>query len=333
MPKNKEAYIRYRVIDRLLQTPYPQYKSMDRIIQQLEDELGKEFHKSTVQKDIKAMREDEALGFLAPIKYYKAENGYYYSEPGYNISGIQLNTEEVNSINLAVQTLNQYSDVGAFSQFSEAIDKILKGVNISQQSNDESFIHFDKAPKYEGRKWLNPIIEAIKYEKTVEFVYNRYGKKEPKTHIIHPILLKEYRNRWYLVGRTNNEEGIVLIFGLGRMANLKINNIDNMGPGDFDVDEFFKYSFGITQFGHAPINVVLKFTAQQGNYIKSQPLHSSQKIISDTEEELIVGIKVKPTYELISQILSYGEAVEVLKPKTFRADIVSKLLKCVNQYS
>ncbi len=119
---SKEAYIRYNIIDSSITNKYLPYPSMSELIDKCENILGKTFSKSTIQKDIKAMKEDEALGFFAPIKYSKESNGYYYTDSKYTIKAIQLNTEELTAIEAVSDILNVFSG-------SRIIDKSLEPTN------------------------------------------------------------------------------------------------------------------------------------------------------------------------------------------------------------
>jgi predicted DNA-binding transcriptional regulator YafY len=150
--------------------------------------------------------------------------------------------------------------------------------------------------------------------------YSVYGK-EPKDHLISPYLIKEYRNRFYLVARkhddTNNDE-LIYCYGMDRINNIKKSNDLYKRTKEFTAKNYFKHSFGITRkIFEEPIDLELKFTALNAPYVLSKPLHSSQKIIDQTKDSLIVSIKVYESHELNMAILSYGAGVEVLAPPNY----------------
>jgi len=62
--------------------------------------------------------------------------------------------------------------------------------------------------------------------------------------------------------------------------------------------------------------VKLSFTPQQGKYIKSLPLHATQKIIIDSDDEFVITLRIFITYDFIQEILQYGDEVKVLKPNS-----------------
>ena len=143
-------------------------------------------------------------------------------------------------------------------------------------------------------------------------------------HVFSAYLLKEYRNRWYTVGHSNRAEKIITL-ALDRITN--IEECDNKFVSDdtFDPANYFKYSFGITVLGK-PEKVRLQFVKSEAPYISTQPLHHSQKPISENRKGIVIELEVYITQELIQTILGYSEHVKVLKPKKLK-DQITKILK------
>ncbi len=333
MPKNKEALIRYRIIDSCLRNKYHPYPSMERLREVMEEKLGKEFSVSTIQKDIKAMREDNALGYLAPIRYSKAHDGYYYEDPNYTIASIPLNEHDIKSIWFAAAVLEQFRDITIFRQYSNAVDKIMEAVNLSRvlEEGSEPVIRFEQVPYQKGREWIGPLLEAIQQRKTVQFQYKRFDRDIPKLHTVHPYLLKEYRNRWYLVGMHDRRE-VILTYGLDRISLLEEAEIPWRSHAGFEPEEYFRYAIGITTYDGDPVDIVLSFTPIQGEYLKTQPLHHTQEILEDNQEVFKVTIRVYPTVELRMLILGYGPSVKVESPDWFAREIRKTLEKTLTRY-
>ena len=105
-------------------------------------------------------------------------------------------------------------------------------------------------------------------------------------------------------------------------------------PADEKPQNYFHNSFGIIskQDGQELENIVLSFSESQGKYVKSLPLHSSQKILKDDKDGLIISLKVYPTYDFLKEILSHGDTVKVLEPKSFVDIVKSRLMKSLSQY-
>ena len=112
-----------------------------------------------------------------------------------------------------------------------------------------------------------------------------------------------------------------------------IYNIYIQYPKDFNVNNHFKNSFGIiSPNGLLPEEIILSFEPFQGKYIKSLPLHESQEILTDNEEELRIKLKLVITHDFFMEILSYGENVKVLKPEHLINDLKEAFRNALNQY-
>lgn len=194
----------------------------------------------------------------------------------------------------------------------EAIN-ILSALNLTDHTSP--YIHFEKRqPK--GTEYLHEVLYAIKSRYRVSFTYQKYWIDEISDREGDPLALKEYRNRWYLLLRETGMQE-VKVFPLDRVSEFQILNRSFTYPSDFDVHAYFKHSFGIMKpNAKEPEEVVLSFFGFQGKYIKSLPLHPSQKILEDKENEIRVQLKVFITQDFIMELLSFGDQLKVVKPKS-----------------
>jgi len=295
MPRNKEALIRYRVINRCL----IDYKilSKDKLIKACEDAL--DIHplgERTIDGDIHAMRYDNGLGYYAPIKYDRNRGGYYYEDPDYSIDNIPLNNEELEALVFTSSLLNQFKNIDLFRQFSGAVQTIIDAVNIRRLTEETSmynFIDFEKVPFVKGSVFLQPLIEAIKSRKTINLTYHPFYEKEAYKTIIHPYLLKEYRNRWYVIG-LNDEYKKRRTYGLDRILKIEKSDVPYV-ERDFKPDEYFKNSVGIISPTGTPPIIKIAVKKEQAQYLITQPIHESQEIVEENEEEIIFQFMVHPT--------------------------------------
>jgi predicted DNA-binding transcriptional regulator YafY len=335
MPVNKEAYIRYRILDSCLRNKARPFPSMDELIQACTDVLGKAFSNSTIQKDLYDMRYDEGLGFLAPISFNRAKSGYQYTDPNYTISSIPLNDGDISAITFAASVLSQFSGLGPLKQYSEAIQKILDAVQIQHVMGDRDereWVQVETATLVKGTEWLGPIMESIRDKKPVQIMYSAFDHDKLNEYIIHPYLLKEYRNRWYLIG-SDHQRNVIRTFGLDRITDVNQSDIVYKLNTSFDPEVYFKHAIGITVSDMKPRLVELSFTPMQGKYLKTQPLHSSQKILKDDSSEFRISIDVLISYELITLIKSYGADVKVLSPKDLSDQIAVSHKQAFQLYS
>ena len=116
----------------------------------------------------------------------------------------------------------------------------------------------------------------------------------------------------------NSSDGIVKTFGLDRLSSLDITNVKFKRPDNFDIHEYYKYSFGIITPEDDPLDIILSFTPFQGKYIKTMPLHESQEILVDDEKELRIKLKLSVTIDFIMELLSYGKNMKVISPDSLK---------------
>ncbi len=339
MPANKYALLRYRIIDRKISSKYMPFPSKEELRQACEDELygsdGDRISMSTVEKDLYAMRNESNLGYYAPIAYHKANKGYFYEDPEYTIEQMPLNDDDLDAIKLAANTLYQFRNLDMFKSSEAAIEKILDRFNLNPSDDSkeiESHVQFEIAPSYKGGKQLPTVLKAIQNHKVIAFDYEKYTGGKRRAYQLHPYLLKEYRNRWYVIG-FNPDKEVVVIFGLDRVVDdIQITDFDFRVRDDFDAKRYFEHSIGITAMDNAPEKIQLKFSPLTGKYIESQPLHPSQIITRSDEVALEIELELCITKELVMQILSYGYDVEVRGPEKLKTQIKNQLKGALKQY-
>jgi predicted DNA-binding transcriptional regulator YafY len=322
MPSNKLATLRYRVIDRqLVEKKFPTLKQLATVCK---DELDlKSVHTRTISKDLEDMRLDRHLGFNAPIIYDHTEKGYAYEDPGYSINNFPLNKDELKSMAFVGNLLDQFRDIELFKTYSGAVAKVVNAIRVGRLKIDHpkyNFIGFEKAPEVGGSKFLSPFIEAIIQKQVVEILYQRFERENPVRHIIHPYYLKEYRNRWYMIGWHDRYEDI-RTFALDRMITVEAKKDKRYIEGYFDPDEYFKNSVGVIARMGDPVIVRLRFTKAQGDYILTQRIHESQVVEKKTKDYTTILLTVSITYELTSAIVAWGDQVKVLAPKGLKDEI------------
>ncbi|MBN4065998.1 WYL domain-containing protein [Candidatus Amoebophilus asiaticus] len=186
----------------------------------------------------------------------------------------------------------------------------------------------------EGGDYLSDIISAIKNRLKVRISHQRFDHDTPIERIVHPYMLKEFRNRWYLIGMSDfhEDEERIVTYGLDRITALEVMDEDFKPAGKFSAKEHFRNCYGITSGTGKPMDVRLQFSAQQGMYVKTQPLHHSQREVKDTKNMYVIDLKVVPAYEFYMQILSYGPEVKVLKPKRLKEEIKKALKETLQLY-
>lgn len=335
MPAIKNALLRYRIIDRSIRNEYNPYPTKEQLRQACEEEIygtseGLHICHSTIEKDIFAMRMEHD----APITYSKREKGYYYTNDEFTMDDVPLTEKDISAIKAASTILHQFKSTSLFSQYQFAIDKILDRAVTSQQkfSNTENNIQFETLPTISGNEYLESVLEAIKKRNVLQFEYYNYIKDVKTIRRVHPYLLKEYRNRWYLIGKSELKNKVIT-FGLDRISNLQ--TLENLFTVDssFNPDYFFQHSIGITVFDEKPQEIIIKTNNILSKYLTSQPLHHSQQLSEvHNNGDHLFSYFLLVTYELKMTILGYGSDCEVIAPLSLREQIAEEIKKVASKY-
>ena len=199
-------------------------------------------------------------------------------------------------------------------------------VNAYKQTENNSKIMFFEKRQASGLQNLEGIIYAIKNSKLISFTYTKHWENVPRKKLIEPYALKEFRNRWYLLANEQDGKDFFLkTFGLDRISAMEIHN-KSFKKEKVNVEEMFVHSFGIiSTLNQKPENIVLSFDAEQGKYVKSLPIHHSQKILEDNSKELKIEIKLAPTYDFYQELLTHAKHLRVLKPDFIRENYLKFL--------
>ena len=180
-------------------------------------------------------------------------------------------------------------------------------------------IVFEEMPS--GRKYLTPIIEAMRDNASIKITYQSYWQDKPHTFEIEPYCVKAFKQRWYMIANNSYYKNI-RIYALDRILGLHTTNNKFAYPKDFNPPVFFIDSFGVLiDDKHKTENISIKAHVNKRKYLKALPLHHSQKEIEIKDEYSIFQYYLRPTYDFIQEILSHGDEIEVMTPISLRSEI------------
>jgi predicted DNA-binding transcriptional regulator YafY len=151
--------------------------------------------------------------------------------------------------------------------------------------------------------------------------------------VFYPYLLKEYRNRWFILG-ANRKSKAIMILALDRIEQFQEISTEKYQKADFDVSNYFNDVIGVTKMpNQKPQLIVMKIIREHAPYIVTKPMHPSQKILREDFDGTIFSIEVIWNFELEREILGFGEQVKVLSPKRLSGKIQSRMKHTLSKYS
>ena len=201
---------------------------------------------------------------------------------------------------------------------------------ITAGHNMKERILFEEIPC--GTEYLQTLIEAMQKSKELQIDYQQfYGHRE--TFNIQPYAMKVYHQRWYVVGYIKELRGIRNI-ALDRTLEMNISDTSFTLPLNFNAEKYYAYTVGIyVNEELKPTKVKIRAYGRQIEYLRSLPLHRSQKERASKYGEFCdFEYKLCQTPELSTHILAMGENVEVLEPVELREEIKRRLEECLTKY-
>ena len=304
---SKRGYIsRYLLILKKLKAkPFSSYAELQSYMENQfdylqinDDSLSIGFSKRTFQRDIREIRNI----FGVDIEYSKTSKGYFISQ------------SEMENMN--------------FQRMIEAFD-MFNSLNLAEDLTP--FIHLEKR-RPQGTENLYGILHAIKNKFQIKFSYQKFWEDEISQRTVEPYALKEFKNRWYILAK-DSKDGNIKSFALDRLTNLEITNRTFESPKTYNIEESYRYCFGIiSPTDEEPQEIILSFDPFQGKYIKTLPLHDTQQVLVDNEDELQIKLKLCVTHDLIMELLSFGDNMKVVQPLSLINEIKDAHHKAYKQY-
>ena len=244
------------------------------------------------------------IELLFDIQIKCNSNNEYYIEEAADLRGANMRTRMLNLI---------------------SINSLLKDC---KELNRQ--ILFEPVPA--GEQFLAPIIEALRDKHAIQMTYQGFDKTHPSTFVVEPYCLKMFKQRWYLLAYSPDMDR-KLVYALDRMHEVEITKQKYELPNDFDAEFYFRNTYGVSFAEEQPEEVKISISAGQANYLRTLPLHPSQKEEERNEEYSVFSYYVVPTFEFCQELYQYGSDVEVLAPEKLRQEFARDAAKTNKMYN
>lgn len=367
MPSNKNAVIRYMYLDQMLSDRYNKYTCEDLLIKVNErlafagyptiggDQSDYNHYlksgKRVIQLDIQALQETP---FNMEIDCSERHNGspvYRYADPTQSLFSKQLSDEEKRLLQEVLNTLGQFAGLDNFEWLHDLQQKLNDSKSFGRTEFDNhnmitrKIISFSSNNYLEGKNHLGTLFSLISNKKVVDVDYEPFGGQSRAIRL-YPYLLKQYNDRWYLIGTPTEtkdypyRKDFYINLPLDRMNAIKAVDGIHYIDCDDDLDERFEDIIGVTYNEAEPLTkIILAVKDSFTGYVDTKPIHGSQIKYSQKEQDdfhkkhkylkgySFYSIKVKPNKELYNHILMYGENILLVSPKELRVNLITVMEK------
>ncbi|MBT8245379.1 MAG: WYL domain-containing protein [Winogradskyella sp.] len=320
MANSTHAHLRYNILDHCFRNKSYGFEELLNVVNEGIEELypGENISERTLREDIKVFR-DKKDGFGAPLK--EGMRIYKYSDTNFSIAQRPLQKYEHYLIEAAQQLLSRFENHPKYNKLAEAL---IKFQDEEEQENDASRILFyDHNEEYKGINHLKPLYLAIKKKQVLQVIYRGFKDKESSVFEFHPHILKQYNRRWFVFGFNKTRAIKAWSIPLDeRLISFKTLEDVNYLDADKDWEAFFRSMVGVVRHKDAHLErVVLRFYNGREQYFKTKPFHPDYEEFFADDKQDQIWFETILNQELIQQILSYGQDVEVLEPALLREQI------------
>ena len=340
MPTNKNALTRYKYLDDLLSDRHHYYDIHDltnKCNQRLIENGFPEVTQRCIEKDINYL---EYAPFSVDIERFRV-NGkrcLRYTDPSFSIFQKELTEEECNLLYEVLNTIGQFDGLDNF----DWMNSMKVGLGLKERPK---VISFSNNPYLKNSNMLGMLFDYISNQVVVELKHQKFSDTQPKIIVLHPYLLKQYNNRWYLIGATDTE-GKILTLAIDRLVEVKALTEHTYNKCTQNLEERFEDIIGVTLYEGIPVShIVFWMSNTSKDYIITKPIHASQKLVKgdmenclhekypQLQEGAFFSIDCIGNYELIRELSSFGKDLIVLSPSDIQGLVYERISSMYEIYS
>lgn len=341
MPTNKNALIRYKYLDRLLSDRHHYYDMRDlaaKVNSMLEDDGFKPVTRRCIEKDVENLT---FAPFRADIETFRKDGKtiYRYRKPSFSIFREELSREEVNLLREMLNTIGQFEGLDHF----EWLDKLKADLDVKRH---RQIISFSNNPYLKNSNLLGTLFDNISNKVVIRLSYHTFADEAIRSIDFHPYLLKQYNERWFLLGAADTDKKI-LTFALDRIDNVVPLPERKYEKCPEDLADHFEDIIGVTFYEDRPVEHILCWVSDAARgYVDSKPIHGSYTPLRGDKEQqmrsnyprleggMFFTLDCINNYELIRELTSYGKDLVVLSSTGSVADDIRKRIReMLEQYN
>ncbi|SKC72236.1 helix-turn-helix transcriptional regulator [Ohtaekwangia koreensis] len=328
MPVTKSQDLRIEILDELLDARKWTFQELlDRVNQRLGDSQPF-ISKRTLLRDLNYLIDKKDAPIHRPEK---SDNFYYYTRK-FSLKNIPIDEDDLASLKNAIQILKAVDNF-TLSQDVEYITRKLENRINVETYDQQIYIQFERHTTSQGGEYIYELLEAIKSKNVLRLSYQPYTHPQPSEKNVHPYLLKEFRNRWFLIGREENASRIT-IYALDRIKRIRPSSVSYVENTLFNPSDYFNNLIGVSIPENAiPEKVEIKVYKHAKPYVLSKPIHLNQEVVRYFKDgSMLIHLNLILNYELKSVLLSYGDGLEIRRPILLREELKKTIMGMAEFY-
>lgn len=354
---------RYLVLDKCLRDQHHYYHLkdlVDKVNRMLERYDFEPVSDRTVKKDIKFMQSGEGFGAELAKRFDGHTKIYTYVDPDFSILNLPMTDRESDLLCTTITMLSRFRGFPNYKWLDDTLRTLRVKFNVGAET---ASVALTQNENLKGIDWFEPLFEACRKRLIVTMKYNRFDRldKEPATRVVEPYQMRQYNQRWYLVGREDEKQPRIamVVIPIDRIVELSVESIECRDsretregkyeiPTNARIDRYFRDVVGVSRLPEGePVTVRVKAWGLTAHFIDTKPIHPSQ-VVEEKSEMTVEGLwykktpvkvgykvfkwRVIPNEPLIQALLVYANECEVLEPKELR-DMIAKRAEAILKYN
>lgn len=321
MATNKHAAIRYNALDLCFSNRGKRYdinmlvEACNKAIREFSGE-AEGVKKRQVYDDIRFMESEQ--GWSIPLERVKEGRKVYfqYSDSSFSIKNRGITQTEADQFRETLSIISRFKGLKQLEWIDEVMVRLQD--NFIMDKNNEAMVSFEQNPYLEGMNHFAQLFDAVKKKTVIQITYKSFKQAEPLIMMISPWHLKQYNNRWFLFGHNHEMEKLSNL-AIDRIHTIKESNAEFFENTQIDFDDYFDDVVGVTVNEASEVSkILLRIDSKTWPYIKSKPLHHSQKRMEESDQSVLIELELKINHEFTSLLFSYLDAIEIIEPISLR---------------
>ena len=328
MPVDKQVLLRYQVLNKCFRNRYREY-TIDDLVDECNKALRRmdkpDVSKRTIQNDINTLEADYHITLNENLRQGR-KRLYRYTDTNYTLPLYRMNDVERDKIEDAIYVLRQFEGEPLYDWVRTILMQIEGGL---LEEDLSPVVSFQSNLDLKGVEHFSNLLQSIITKRVLKLRYTPYGKGQLSA-IVFPYYLKEFNDRWYLIAQDKGYDSYSH-YALDRIDDFEEVAVPYKEP-EVEFDEYFDDVIGVTVPEEETEDIVLRISKPRFEYIRTKPLHLSQRIVEENDYFAVITINVKVNKELESLILFFGNDMEVLSPEHLRQQIANKIRSMNQKY-